>query len=303
MSCVDTPTLDLIVLTYNEELHLRRCLRSVQGLTQNIFVVDSGSTDSTVDIAHQYNAHVVTHKFTTQAEQFNCALDNLPIKSDWILRLDADEYLLPDLRDEITSVLPQLPAEVSGLYMKRRMVFMGRWIRHGGYYPTWILRLFRYGKARSEQAELNEHILLSEGEIAYLELDFVDEDHEGLASWTLKHEGYSTRQARFINRMRQGYGPDWIEAKFSSVQAKRKRWLMNRLYAPAPLFVRAFLYFLYRYILRLGFLDGVEGLIFHFLHGCWYPFYTDAKLFEQRLRDKNSCAESQAQLTGEQAKP
>lgn len=295
--------LDLIVLTYNEELNLEYCLRSVEGLPRNIFVVDSGSTDRTVEIAQKFNAHVVTHEFTTQAEQFNWALDNLPVKSEWVLRLDADEYLLPELKEEIARVVPKLPAEITGLYLKRRMIFLGRWIRHGGYYPTWILRLFRYGKGRSERAELNEHIVLSEGEISYLKHDFVDEDHEGLVSWTLKHEGYSARQARFINRIEQDYDPGLIEAKLSTVPIKRKRWLMKHVYVPAPMFVRAFLYFVYQYVLRLGFLDGVQGLIFQFLHGCWYPFYTDAKIFEQRFREKNPCVESQAQLTGEQTKP
>ena len=286
--------IDLIVLTYNEELNLEQCLQSVQGLAQNIFIVDSGSTDRTVDIARRYGAQVVTHEFTNQAEQFNWALDNLPIQSEWVLRLDGDEYLLPELKSEIISTLPHLPADLTGLYMKRRMIFLGRWIRHGGYYPTWILRLFRYGRGRSEQAELNEHIVLLQGRSGQLKHDFVDHDHQGLAAWTLKHEGYAARFARVLNALDHGYDANWIRPDPFGNQAERKRWLMYRLYGGTPLFIRAFLYFFYRYILRLGFLDGPQGLIFHFLHGCWYMFYTDAKIYEQRLSGKNSCAESPA---------
>ena len=279
--------LDLIILTYNEELNLEQCLKSVQGLPKNIFVVDSGSTDKTVEIARRHGAHVVTHEFTNQAEQFNWALDNLPVESEWVLRLDADEYLMPELKEEIAASLDRFPEEVTGVYMKRRMIFLGRWIRHGGYYPTWILRLFRYGKARSEQAELIEHVVLLEGTSARLRHDFVDRDHEDLASWTLKHEGYAARQARFLTRIKHEYDPEFIQAKLLARQTHRKRWFLRKLYAPAPLFGRAFLYFFYRYVLRLGFLDGFPGLIFHYLHGCWYMFYTDAKIYEQRLKSNS----------------
>lgn len=273
---------DLIVLTHNEELNLGHCLASVAGLVRSIFVVDSGSTDRTAEIAAGYGAKVVTHEFTTQARQFNWALDNLPLESDWVLRLDADEYVLPELKEEIREVLPTLAADVTGLYMNRRMIFLGRWIRHGGYYPAWILRLFRRGKARSEEAELNEHIVLLEGRAEHLRHDFVDHRREGLRFWTLKHEGYAERQARFIMGIERHYDEAFIGARLTGGQAERKRWLMRHVYGRTPLFVRAALYFLYRYVVRLGFLDGVEGLVYHFLHGCWYPFYTDAKIYEAR---------------------
>lgn len=284
-------TLSLIVLTHNEEPNIEQCLKSVQGVAQNVFIVDSGSTDRTLEVAHRHNAHVVTHEFINQAQQFNWALDNLPIESDWILRLDADEYLLPELRDEIARVLPETPAEITGFYMKRRLIFLGRWIRKGGHYPTWLLRLFRFGKARSEQVEINEHIVLLEGSSRRLKNDFVDENHKGLGFWTFKHEGHAARKARFLSTLQQGYDPAWLEPRLFGSQPERKRWLIHNLYGCTPLFARAFLYFLYRYVFRLGFLDGREGLIFHFLHGCWYPFYTDAKLYEQRLRAGSKCVD------------
>jgi glycosyltransferase involved in cell wall biosynthesis len=274
---------DLIILTYNEEANLAHCLESVRGLARHVFVVDSGSTDRTVDIARRYGAEVFTHAFTNQAEQFNWALQNLPLESEWVLRLDADEYLSPELRDEIARTLPALPAEVTGLYLKRRMVFLDRWIRHGGYYPTWLLRLFRRGRAQSELAEMDEHIVLLEGESRRLAHDFTDHNRKGLSAWLIKHEAYASRQVRVLQRGQHERDTGGVAPKLFGSQTERKRWLRHRLYGRAPLFTRAVLYFVYRYFIRLGFLDGLPGLVFHFLHAGWYFFYIDAKVYESRL--------------------
>lgn len=275
--------IDLIVLTYNEEVNLEYCLKSVSGLMKNIFVVDSGSTDRTVAIAREFGAQVFTHAFTNQAEQFNWALENLPIQSDWVLRLDADEYLSDELRAELAHTLPALPNEITGLYLKRRMIFLGRWIRYGGYYPTWLLRVFRRGKAQSELAEMDEHIVLLEGSARRLTNDFSDHNRKGLSAWLLKHEAYASRQVRVLLRGQKEQETGGVEPKFFGNQTERKRWLRHKFYGRAPLFTRAFLYFIYRYFLRLGILDGLPGLIFHFLHAGWYFFYIDAKVYEGRL--------------------
>jgi glycosyltransferase involved in cell wall biosynthesis len=293
--------LDLIVLTFNEEANLGHCLASVRGLARRVFVVDSGSTDRTAEIARRHGAEVVTHPFTNQAEQFNWALDNLPLESGWVLRLDADEYLSPELRDEIARTLPALPAEVTGLQLKRRMVFLDRWIRHGGYYPTWLLRLFRRGRARSELAEMDEHIVLLEGETRRLAHDFTDHNRKGLSAWLLKHEAYASRQVRVLDHGRRGQDTGGVEPKLFGSQAERRRWLRHRLYGRAPLFTRAFLYFVYCYFVRLGFLDGLPGLVFHFLHAGWYLFYIDAQVYERRLRagQESAAAVSRRGLTDE----
>src|SRR6266436_1019768 len=138
----------VIILTYNEEVNLPACLDSLKGLACEVFVVDSGSTDRTVEIARLCGAEVAFHEFQTQAQQLNWALDHLSFKGDWLLRMDADERLTPELAQELATRLPTFPSEITGLYIKRRTYFMGRWIRHGGYYPTWILRVWRTGKAQ-----------------------------------------------------------------------------------------------------------------------------------------------------------
>jgi len=283
------PSVSLIVLTFNEEKNLPRCLESVKDLADEIFVVDSYSEDKTVGIAEKFGAKVFQRDFINQAEQFNWALDNLLITSDWILRLDADECLMPELRDEIAEVLPEAPSEITGFYIKRRVYFLGRWIKHGGYYPTWFLRLWRKGAARIEEREVDEHTVLLKGRAENLKNDFVDDSRNGLDAWTEKINDYTSREVK--ERIKKNAR----EMALGNNQAAKKRWLRQNIYYRLPLFCRAFLYFFYRYFVRLGFLDGKEGLIFHFLQGCWNQFLVDAKLYEYELRRKRGSGEENNQ--------
>lgn len=275
----------IIILTYNEELNLAHCLASVKALTDEIYVVDSGSSDQTVTIAKEFGAYVVFNSFINQAQQFNWALDNLPLKAEWILRLDADEQLLPELVTEISETLSAAPANVNGYFMNRRMIFLKRWIRYGGYYPIYILRLMRYGKAYCEPVEMDEQILLREGEAAYLKHDFIHDDHKGVRDWMLKHIGYAERQVRTLKKLQVEQGTDAISPNLFGNQTERKRWLKRYVFGRTPLVLRAIFFFFYRYFLRLGILDGVPGLIYHFLHGFWFPFYTDALIYEANLNN------------------
>ncbi len=276
----------LIVLTYNEEVHLGRCLESVSGLATDIFVVDSFSTDSTVEVARRYGAQVVQRAFVNQAEQFNWALDHLPLTTAWLLRLDADEYLTPELKKELEQRLPTLPDEITGLYVKRRFIFLNRWIRYGGYYPTWLLRVFRPGMARLEDRRMDEHMVLLKGKSDKLENDIVDHNHKGLFFWVTRQLHYATREVGDLVQSRQPEEKS-IKAGLTGPQESRKRWLKVNIFYKFPLFLRAFFYFLYRYLFRLGFLDGIPGFIFHFLHACWYRFMVDALIYEQRLTGRN----------------
>ncbi|MFA5797892.1 MAG: glycosyltransferase family 2 protein [Candidatus Woesearchaeota archaeon] len=286
--------ISIIILTYNEEKHLARCLESVKNIADEIIVVDSFSTDKTKEIAEKYNAKFVQHEFINQAEQFNWALDTIPVFGDWILRLDADEYLTSELAEEICGTVSDIGTSdvqrtsdvqnISGYYLKRRVIFMGRWIKHGGYYPTWILRLFKKGKARSESREMDEYIILKEGVAGYLKNDFVDENLNDLYWWTDKHNKFSSREIEAIVKTEKETYRE-VDGDPLGTPTERKRWWKESVYMGMPLFLRAWGYFIYRYIFRLGFLDGKEGLIFHFLQGFWYRFLVDAKLYE---RTRNS---------------
>lgn len=284
-------SISVIVLTYNEEINLEQCLKSVL-FADEVIIIDCGSDDNTLKIAERYHARIYTHPFTNQAQQFNWALDNLLIKSEWILKLDSDEYLTPELQKEIQSLLTSLPTNVNGFYIKRRVYFMGKWIKHGGYYPVWFLRLWRKGKARSEEKKMDEHIVLLEGKADYLKNDFVDDDKKGLHAWIEKHKKYVVREAEEIlargstsqilaSKNREEVKPRNIaSAQLFDEQSRSRR----NFYYKLPPFFRVFVYFIYRYFFRLGFLDGWQGTIFHFLHGFWYRLLVDAKIYESRIK-------------------
>ena len=275
--------ISLIILTYNEEANIQETLESAKAWASEIIIVDSFSTDRTLEICRRYADKIVQHSFENQAKQFNWALDNVPIASDWVIRLDSDERLTPELAQEILQTLPTLPPEATGVYLRRRVFFMGRWIRHGDYYPMWFLRLFRKGKGRYEEIT-EEHIVLFEGRTVRMRHDFIDQNRKGLSFWVDKHNQWAIGEMLDTISYAEGKGlpAGTVNPSLFSTQEKRRRWLKSRLYARLPLFFRAFLYFFYRYVLRFGFLDGAEGLIFHFLQGCWYRFLVDAKIYEAR---------------------
>ena len=180
--------LSVIILTYNEELHIRRCLENVLPIAKKIYVIDCFSTDKTKEIASKLGAEVVEHEWPgNQAEQFNWALNNLPIDTRWVLRLDADEYLLPELVQELQEKLPTLPDDVTGIIFNRRHIFMGKWMRRG-IYPVKLLRVFRYGKGMCEQRLMDEHIQLTEGRAVEFEHDFCDHNLNNLSWFCHKHK-------------------------------------------------------------------------------------------------------------------
>ena len=183
--------ISVIILTYNEEIHIKRCLDRISPHVKKVFIIDSFSTDRTVEICKDLGAVVLQNKWPgNQAEQFNWALDNINIETKWILRLDADEYLLPELIDEFKSRLPKIPEYISGVSLKRRHIFLGKWIKRGTY-PVIILRMFRNGKGRCEQRLMDEHLVLSEGKTITFENDFVDHNLNTLMWWIEKHNNYA----------------------------------------------------------------------------------------------------------------
>lgn len=276
--------LSVIVLTKNEQANIAACLNSLESLKAEVFIVDSGSSDRTVEIAQQAGCKVFTHPFENYAKQLNWAIENLPLSTPWVMRLDADEKLTPQLAEELKRLLPQTPQEIVGYQVKRRVVFMGRWIRHGGYYPTWLLRIWRSGMGKCEQRWMDEHIVISQGKIANLQHDIIDENRKDLTFWIDKHNQYADREVKdMLNMTKQ---EDSLLNEGQTSQASQRRWVKKNFYARSPLFLRAFLYFLLRYTIGLGFLDGKEGLIFHFLQGFWYRFLVDAKIYE--LQKKRS---------------
>jgi glycosyltransferase involved in cell wall biosynthesis len=267
-----------IVLTFNEERNLPECLESLTGWVTQLFVVDSGSTDRTVAIAREFGAEVLQHPFETYGAQRNWALDHAPVTTPWVLNVDADERITPELRDSIVRAVAADAAEVTGYMMSRRTMFMGRWIRHGGHYPAWHLRLFRTGRGRCEERLYDQHFF-SDGQTKKLHGDLIDTLTPNLATFSIRHVRWAQLEAD--EQSDRSTSPGRVRGRLVGGDAiTTRRWLRER-YARLPLFVRPLLYFLYRYIVRGGFLDGREGLVFHFLQGFWYRFLVDAVLFER----------------------
>jgi glycosyltransferase involved in cell wall biosynthesis len=270
-----------VVLTYNEERNLPDCLASLAGWVDELFVVDSGSTDRTLEIARDGMAVVVQHPFEHYGAQRNWAIDSLPITAPWTLHVDADERVTPELRDAIIAALSGNAADVAGYLVSRRTMFMGRWIRHGGHYPAWHLRLVRTGAGRCEDRLYDQHFYVS-GPVQKLQGDLIDTLTPDVATFTGRHLRWAALEAAEHESPPDAAGR--IRGRLDTANAiERRRWLRD-WYARLPLFVRPTLYFLYRYLVRLGFLDGRAGLVFHVLQGFWFRFLVDTLILERRLR-------------------
>lgn len=274
--------ISVIMLTFNEERHIRRALSNSKKFAKEIFIVDCFSTDRTCDIAREMGAKVFQHEWENYSRQFAWALENLPITTEWVWRQDADEYLSDELIDEINHVLPASPDGVNGYTAQCLRKFMGRYIKHG-IVPLILLRLFKIRYASIENKMMDEHMHVTEGYVGTLHNPFYDDSLMTLTEWTQKHNGYSSREALDLLATEYGIGIDNSVSASSgehtaAVRAKKLK------YIKLPLFWRAFAFFIYRYIVRGGFLDGKEGFLWHFLQGFWYRALADAKVFEIKKR-------------------
>lgn len=269
--------ISVIILTYNEKIHIQRCINNAKRFAKDIYLVDCFSNDGTVEMAEALGAKVFQHPWENYSKQFNWALQNLPITTEWVWRMDADEYLSDSLIDELHLKLPSLPDGINGFTAPCLRIFMGKYIKHG-IIPLILLRLFKIKYAVCENRYMDEHIQLSEGKIETLGNPFYDDNLNGLTWWTNKHNGYATREA--IDLLLTEYNLLPQESVVNSgahSESIRKKKLK---YIKLPLFWRAFAFFILRYFFRLGFLDGKEGFLWHFLQGFWYRTLADAKVYE-----------------------
>lgn len=258
----------VIILTKNEEKNIKESIISAKQIAERILIVDSGSTDNTITIAKSLGVEVYYHAWEGHARQFNWALDYCNIKTSWVFRLDADERISEELANEINQKLKRNSEKsIDGYEMRWRIYFMGKWIKHGGTHKPYFLRLFRFGKGRVEDKLMDEHIIV-DGNIEKLDGDLIHYDYKGLDAWLNKHIWYSQLELQMYETQSGNIGGNEIQ--------KKKRGFYYRL----PMFLRARIYYWYRYYGQLGFLDGREGKIFIYLQAYWYRFLVDAKLYE-----------------------
>jgi glycosyltransferase involved in cell wall biosynthesis len=279
----ESGTLAVIIMTYNEEENISQALSSVSGWANEIFILDSFSEDKTLEIAKHFDCHIVQNKFVDFSRQRNFALDNFEIKSEWILFLDADEWVLEDLKNEISECIASNPIE-NGYYLNRRFIWMGKWVKRG-YYPIWTLRLFRYKFARCEDRAVNEHLIV-QGATGYLKNDYMHEDQKSIGDWIIKHVDRARREAIELFNTRTLKGYQEIEVSLLGTQEQSKRWLRYRVWNKLPPLIRPFFYFIYRYVFLGGFLDGRNVFTYHFLQALWFPMLIDIFYLEMLFRAK-----------------
>jgi glycosyltransferase involved in cell wall biosynthesis len=266
----------VILLTFNSEATLAATLSSACRVSDEIFVVDSFSSDATLDLARRHGAQVVQHPFEHYGAQRNWAIDNLPVSRGWQLHLDADEWMDIQLVDAIRE-LPDEP-EHGGYFLPRYVRFLGRVLRHGGMSPTWHLRLFRTGTGRCEDRKYDQHFLLKSGTTGRLRGAMIDDIRMPLSEWTARHNRWADGEVAELDAAKES---ERVRPHPRGNPAEQKRFLRQQ-YDRMPLFARPFALFVYRYFLRLGFLDGTEGLIFWVLQTFWFRFLVDAKIWEKR---------------------
>lgn len=269
--------LSVIILTFNEEANLAAAIDSVVDWVGEVFVVDSFSTDRTVDVALSYEdrgVRVVQHAFQNYAAQWNWALTQLPVRQPWILKIDADERANEEFRQEVSKAIGESERDEVAYIVHWRMVFMDRWLRWGGWYPNGNIRLWRTGKGRFGNKDVNEHLLV-DGLVGIIRSPIDHFDYKSLGHWLDRHNRYSAMEAKCSI---SGNVTGDTVPKFFGRPEQRRMWL-RKVYSRLPF--RSFLYFLYRYILRLGFLDGKAGFRFAFLHAS-FLYWIDLKIAEFR---------------------
>ena len=262
-----------IILTRNEEINIENCIRSILTTVKRIVVIDSFSTDSTVDKAKACGAEVYQHQFENYAKQYMYAVEVTNADTVWTLRIDADERLTPDSAAELEELCKEnMTTDVAGIVLRFKKNFLGKDLYHGGVYPWKKMNCYKTKLGTIENRMMDEHIVLSCGTVVEMKHDCLHFDFKSLEYWVNKHNWYSSRETvDYFQNLDKPKRKDELDLK---------TWIKMNLYYKLPIGTRAHIYYLYRYYLRLGFLDGEEGKIYAFLQAYWYRYLVDAKIYE-----------------------
>lgn len=263
-------------------MHLPRLLASFSGLQAQVFILDSGSTDSTVAIANNYGAIIHQHPFENHPRQWDHALHCFHVTTPWVICLDADQMITPELKELLLSFNPDNYTDIAGIYFNRKNIFKGTWLKHGGYYPFYLLKMFRYGLGYSDLSENMDHRFIVPGKSAIWKKGHIIEENlkeNQISFWISKHNRYSDLLAQEEVERLNNLRPQTVKPYFWGSPNERKAWFKT-LWWKLPRYVRPTLYFIHRYFIKLGFLDGRTGTIFHFMHAFWFRLVVDIKIDE-----------------------
>lgn len=274
-----------IILTKNESKNIKDCIESISSLVKRIVVVDSGSVDNTVEISKSMGAEVFFHCFENYSNQFNWGIDNVGVSTAWILRIDADERFTKELCSEIDDLIENPKGDnTNGIILEAKLFFMGKWIKHGGSKKRKLM-LFKTGFGRIEDRMMDEHTILFAGKSINAKEKFLHYDFKDLNFFVDKLNWYATREVKDFNvylANNSTYNHSLFDKKITST-----RKMKYGFYYKLPLFFRTWLLFIYFYYFKLGFLDGVEGYIYHYLYQRWYRLLVDAKIYEERQKRRS----------------
>ncbi|HYK77188.1 MAG TPA: glycosyltransferase family 2 protein [Daejeonella sp.] len=278
-----------IILTYNEEQHLPRLLESIKSLRAKICVLDSGSTDATLNICQKYGAETRISPFENHPKQWHKALNSFTVSTPWVIGLDADQIVTPELLHMLHQFRDEDYTGINGIYFNRKNYFKGSWIKYGGYYPKYLLKMFRYGLGSSDLNENMDHRFIVPGKTMIWEKGHIIEENlkeNQIGFWIHKHNRYSDLLAREEVERKQNLRFQFNKPNFWGNPDERIAWLKS-LWWKSPRFIRPFLYFFYRMFFQLGILDGKTGILFHFLQGFWFRMIVDVKIGEILKQEKN----------------
>ncbi|MDC6451871.1 glycosyltransferase family 2 protein [Alphaproteobacteria bacterium] len=277
-----------IILTKNEDIHLDRVLKQISKLIDHKLVIDSGSKDKTITIAEKYNSEIITKNWKNYATQFNFGIEHVKNRYDWVLRIDADEYF-EDFKI-IANVIRRIRlgeySKVSGVSLNRRIEFLGHSIKYGGIFPIQVVRLFRSKHGLCENRWMDEHIIV-DGKIIHENSMIIDDNKRGFEFWLNKHIGYAKRETVDMLFIEYGF-TNKNKILNNSLEASKKRALKEKYYIKLPLFIRPIIYFIYRYFIRFGFVDGKMGFLYHFFHALWYRLVVDLFIYRVKLANKQN---------------
>lgn len=269
----------VLILTYNEAENIEQCLNSIIGWAQKILVIDSGSSDGTLEILKKFDVTVKSNKFINFSTQRNFALSQLdPEYNGWVLFLDADEYLTAEIKSEIT--LSILNSKYTNYFLNRKFYWQGKWIKRG-YYPCNIIRLFKNGCAKCEDRAVNEHLVVS-GETGYIDEPFVHKCNKPISYWVEKHIIRAKLEAAELSIQHQGEP----QLKLSNNRVQTKRWIRINIWQNLPIFIRPFLLFFFRLFVQGGILDGRRAFGYHFLQTLWFTMLIDIFYLDGKIRRK-----------------
>ena len=266
----DQISVTVVILTLNEEANLPHCLHSLSGFEQ-VIVVDSFSSDKTEEIARASGAEFYQHVFTGFGDQRNWVMDKVAMRNDWVLVLDADEKVPVALADEINRLVRE-DTGIAAYKVRRRFYMWGRWLRYSSLYPTWVVRLIHKDKVSYKNRGHSETQVV-EGVTAELQNDLIDENHKGIDSWIIRQVGYAEKEA--IYELNWEHEPLRLSGLWSTAALER-RHALKRVSSRMP--ARALIYFLYSYLIRFGFMDGVDGFRFCLLKAFYQHMIVIKKL-------------------------